>query len=108
MVEENESESGKTIEISRNFFAFRRKTGVVYYFGEEVDIYKNVNIVKHEGAWLAEGKNKAGLAMPGLALLGARYYQELAPGIAMDRAEIVSLTETRQTLAGTFVQYLKT
>ena len=46
--------------------------------------------------------------MPGLALLGARYYQELAPGIAMDRAEIVSLTETRQTLAGTFVQYLKT
>ena len=108
MVEENESESGKTIEISRNFFAFCSETGGVYYFGEEVVIYKNGKIAKHEGAWLAEGKNKAGLAMPGLTLLGARYYQELAPGIAMDRAEIVSLTETRQTPAGTFVKCLKT
>jgi len=32
--------------------------------------------------------------MPGLALLKARYYQEVAPRIAMDRAEIISLTET--------------
>ena len=108
VVEENESENGKTVEISRNFFAFCRETGGVYYFGEEVDIYKNGKIVKHEGAWLAEGANRPGLAMPGLALLGARYYQELAPGIAMDRAEIVSISEARQTPAGTFAKCLKT
>ncbi len=108
IVEENESENGKTTEVSRNFFAFCRETSSVYYFGEEVDIYKNGQIEKHEGAWTAEGPNKAGIAMPGLILVGSRYYQELAPGVAMDRAEIISLSETRQTPAGSFKNCLKT
>ena len=108
IVEENESENGKTIEISRNFFAFCKQTGSIYYFGEEVDIYKNGKIDNHEGAWTAEGNNRAGVAMPGLALLGARYYQEIAPGVAMDRAEIISLSETKTTQAGTFTNCLKT
>lgn len=46
--------------------------------------------------------------MPGLVLLGARYYQEIAPKVAMDRAEIVSLNETKQTPAGAFTNCLKT
>ena len=46
--------------------------------------------------------------MPGLSLLGARYYQELAPGAAMDRAESVSISETLKTPAGTFTNCLKT
>ena len=46
--------------------------------------------------------------MPGLCLLGARYYQEIAPGIAMDRAEIISLSETYKTPAGNFTNCLKT
>lgn len=108
VVEENESQNGKPIEISRNFFAFCRQTGSVYYFGEEVDLYKNGKIVKGEDAWTAEGENKAGVAMPGLILLGARYYQEIAPGAAMDRAEIVSTTETKSTPAGNFTGCLKT
>lgn len=108
VVEENESEDGKTVEISRNFFAFCRQTGSVYYFGEEVDIYKNGKIVGHEGVWLAGGKNRAGLIMPGLVLLGARYYQEIAPGIAMDRAEIISTGQIRRTPAGSFTNCLKT
>ena len=108
VVEENESKNGKTVEISRNFFAFCKQNGGVYYFGEEVDIYKDGKVVKHEGAWEATGNNKAGVAMPGLVLLGARYYQELAPGAAMDRAEIVSTSETFKTPAGTFTNCLKT
>ena len=108
VVEENESKNGKTVEISRNFFAVCKQNGGVYYFGEEVDIYKDGKIVDHEGAWQATGKNKAGVAMPGLALLGSRYYQEIAPGIAMDRAEIVSTSETVQTIAGKFTNCLKT
>ena len=35
------------------------------------------------------------------------YYQEVAPGVAMDRAEIVSLTETCKTPAGTFKRCMK-
>lgn len=108
IVEENESENGKPVEISRNFFAFCKQTGSVYYFGEEVDIYKNGKMTKGEDAWTAEGKNLAGVAMPGLALAGARYYQEIAPGVAMDRAEIISTSETKQTPAGKFINCLKT
>jgi hypothetical protein len=107
VVEENESENGETKEISRNFLAFCRETGSIFYFGEEVDIYKDGKIVKHEGAWQAGGPNKPGVLMPGQIMLGARYYQEIAPGVAMDRAEIISMDETMQTPAGTFTHVLK-
>ena len=108
IVVEDESLNGKTIEISRNFFAFCKETSSVYYFGEEVDIYKDGKIVKHEGDWIAEGPNKAGVDVPGLPLIGARFYQEMAPGVAMDRIEIQSLGETLETPAGTFTNCMKT
>ena len=108
IVEENESINGQTVEISRNFFAFCKQTGSIFYFGEEVDMYKNGKIINHEGAWIAEGKNKAGIVVPGLFLLGSRYYQEIAPGIAMDRAEIISTTDILKTPAGNFNNCLKT
>ncbi len=46
--------------------------------------------------------------MPGLPLVKARYCREIAPRVAMDRAEIVSVTERLQTPAGTFTNVLKT
>ena len=45
--------------------------------------------------------------MPGMPLLSAKYYQEIAPGVAMDRAEIVGLGETVKTPAGEFRNVLK-
>lgn len=108
IVEENESVNGNTVEISRNFFAFCKQTSSIYYFGEEVDIYKNGKVVSHDGAWTAEGNNKAGIALPGLILLGSRYYQEIAPGIAMDRAEIISINEIMESPAGKFSNVLRT
>ncbi len=108
VVEERETKSGQLVEVSRNFFAISTRTNGVYYFGEEVDIYKDGRVVKHEGAWLSGEKDaRFGLLMPGEALLGSRHYQEIAPGEAMDRAEIVSLTETVQTPAGEFKDCLK-
>ena len=108
VVEERETKDGKLVEVSRNFFAISKRTNSVYYFGEEVDIYKDDKVVGHEGAWLA-GVNgaKFGLMMPGLPLLGARYFQEVAPAVAMDRAEIVSLDETLNTPGGEFKNCLK-
>lgn len=108
VVEEHESVNGKTVEVSRNYFAFCKENSSIYYFGEEVDIYKDGKITSHDGAWLATGNNKPGILMPGLLLLGARYYQEIAPGIAMDRAEIISITEKTSTPAGNFSSVLKT
>lgn len=108
VVEENESVNGKTVEISRNYYAFCKETSTIYYFGEDVDIYNNGKIVSHDGAWTAEGTNNSGIAMPGLILLGSRYYQEIAPGVAMDRAEIISNTVSKATKAGNFTNCLKT
>jgi hypothetical protein len=103
VVEERETENGELVEISRNFFAICDETNSVFYFGEEVDDYENGQIVGHEGAWLAgEGDNKAGMFMPGTFLLGARYYQEIAPNIAEDRAEITEIDGELVVPAGSF------
>lgn len=108
VVEERETKGGKLVEVSRNFFAISKRTNSVFYFGEEVDIYKNGKIVNHEGAWLSgENGAKFGLMMPGQILLGGKFYQEIAPKVAMDRAEIVSQTETVKTPAGEFKNCLK-
>src|SRR5262245_51490289 len=108
VVEEREWDEGELQEVSRNFYALSRRTNGVFYFGEEVDIYEHGQLARHEGAW-ASGEKGAhfGLMMPGEPLLGARYYQEQAPGEAMDRAETVSLTDTLTTPAGEFKGCLK-
>lgn len=104
VVEEKETSNGKLAEVSRNFFATCRPSHDVYYFGEEVDIYEDGNIVSHEGEWLA-GQQRAqpGIMMPASGfILGMRYFQERAPGIALDRAEHVATDVTIQTPAGKF------
>jgi len=108
VVEERETEKGQLAEVSRNFFAIDPGTGDVYYFGEDVDEYKDEKIIGHEGAWRA-GVNgaKFGLMMPGTPKVGDKYYQESAPKIAMDRAEVVGLAETLETPAGTFKDCLR-
>jgi hypothetical protein len=109
VVEERETAGGELTEVSRNFYAIAPATGDLYYFGEEVDGYDGGKVVNHEGSWLAgEGENRFGRALPGAPQVGQRYYQEIAPRAAMDRAEIVSLTDTMVTPAGTFKDVLKT
>ncbi len=109
VVEERETVNGDVKEISRNFFAFCKETGSVFYFGEETDEYKHGEVTRGKDSWLAGVDNaKPGLGMPGTVLLGARYYQELAPGKAMDRAEVVSLNAALDTPAGHFEHCLKT
>lgn len=109
VVEEEEWKYGELIEISRNFFAVCPDTNDIFYFGEEVDIYRDGALVSHSGAWLAgEKRAKAGLIMPGDPKVGMKHYQEVAPGVAMDRAEIVSLDTTLETPAGTFTDCLRT
>src|SRR5918993_1980346 len=109
VVEEKETEGGNLVEVSRNYFAICKPTNNAIYFGEDVDMYENGEIVSHEGVWLA-GQNgaKAGMIMPDKVELGLKYYQEIAPGVAEDRAEIVSVNDTLDTPAGTFEQVLKT
>jgi hypothetical protein len=108
VVEERETRAGALVEVSRNYFAISSRTNDVYYFGEDVDMYEEGRVVSHEGSWRA-GVNSArfGLMMPGKPVPGLRHYQEVAAGQAMDRAEIVSLTEVVRTPAGTYRNCLK-
>jgi hypothetical protein len=108
VVEERESKKDALVEVSRNYYAISKRTNSVYYFGEDTDIYKNGKVVKHEGSWLA-GVNGArfGLMMPGTPLVGGRYYEEIAPGVAMDRGEIVSVNGTLKVPAGNFTNVLR-
>jgi hypothetical protein len=109
VVEEKEYKDGELFEVARNYFAISTKSNSVFYFGEDVDFYENGRIVGHEGTW-HHGRNGArfGLQMPGIALVGARYYQELAPGVALDRAEITDVDEDRKVPAGHFRNVLET
>jgi len=97
VVEERETLDGQVTEVSRNYLAICKTTNSVYYFGEDAG-----------GAWLhGQAGARFGLMMPGTVLVGARYFEEIAPGVGMDRAEIVSLNETVETAARKFVKALK-
>lgn len=115
IVEEREWENGRLIEVSRNFFAACGSGAMrdVYYFGEEVDVFEHLPNgtvkVTHPGQWRAGVKGaEPGLIMPGGAfLLGARYYQEIAPGVALDRAQHAALELDVENEVGQFDDCVK-
>jgi hypothetical protein len=91
------------LEVSWNFFA-QTGTGTVCYFGEEVDIYEDGEVVSHEGAWRADDPGNApGIFMPANPEVGMTFQQEVAEGIAEDRATIVK-SGSATVDAGTFPQ----
>lgn len=107
--EERESEDGELVEVSRNFLAICRETGDVWYFGEDVDDYEDGVIVGHEGEWRAgiDGA-EPGILMPGTPILGARFMEEIAPGVALDRAEIVGMGDEITVPFGTYDDTIET
>ena len=103
VMEDRETMNGQPIEITRDYYAIDSVTNDVYYFGEDVDVYRNGKVIGHEGAWMS-GVNgaKFGLMMPGKPKVGQRFYQEQAKGVGLDRAEIVAGNERVVTPAGNF------
>lgn len=108
VVEERETDKGRVVEVSRNYFALSRTTGDVYYFGEDVDIYRDGKVTDHSGAWRS-GVDGArfGLMVPGRAVVGQKGYQEFAPLRALDRFTITSASARVETPAGTFTDCLE-
>ncbi|MFO0831102.1 MAG: PepSY domain-containing protein [Phycisphaerales bacterium] len=103
VMEERETRDGELEEVSLNFFATDPATSDVYYFGEDVDNYHGGKVTSHDSAWRS-GVDGArfGLMIPGKPRPGMKYYQEVAPGVALDRVEVVSTDETLTVPAGTF------
>jgi hypothetical protein len=107
VIEERETVDDELVEVSRNFYAICGGRNDIAYFGETVDIFQEDGSVTHEGEWRAgrpdaRGLAQPGIIMPGTFLLGSRYYQELADGIALDRAEHVAMGLEVNTPAGRF------
>ena len=108
IVEERETKAGQLEEVSRNYLAINRKTGDVYYFGEDVDEYKDGKVAGHEGAWMS-GVDGAhfGMLIPGQPKVGQKYYAEMAKN-AKDRCEVKDVNAKVATpLLGTFNGCLK-
>ena len=108
IVEEREWNNGQLQEVSRNYYAICEQTKDVLHFGEDVEVYDNGKFVKTEGTWLAGSNgNRPGLVIAGTPRVNMKYYQEIAPGVTLNRGEVVSLSETCKTAAGTFTNCMK-
>ena len=112
VIEETEWIDFELVEESSNYFARCEETDAIYYFGEDVTIYEDDGPVTgpEAGSWLAgvpaadgESINQPGLFMPGTFLLGSRYYQEVAPEVALDRAEHIEMGLTVDTPADAYI-----
>lgn len=109
VVETREIQGGELIEICRNYYAVNQKTNDVLCFGQDVDIYLGGRVVAHDGAWCAgvDGA-RVGLKLPGRPQLYEKHYQEVAPGIAVTRAEVLELGVDITTRVGEFKGCLHT
>lgn len=88
--EHREWVNGQLVEVADDWLARCEETNDVYYFGEYVTNYPGGN---HDGSWTA-GLNGAtpGVIMPGSFMIGARYFQEMAPSDgAMDQGENIAM-----------------
>jgi len=100
---EEDWEECETVEISLNWLAICKRTNAVYYFGEDsrtcddgflpgskTHCVGNV-LADDEGSWEAGEDGEPGLIMPGTPLMGAKYFQEIAPPDAVDRGQVVNV-----------------
>lgn len=108
VVEELEIEDGEIHEFTKNYVAICRETNDVWYFGEDVDNYEDGQVINHNGSFRAGVDNaRPGILMPGSPLNGAHYFQEQAPGVAEDAAEVAGIEASKTVPAGTFQNVLK-
>jgi len=107
VIEEREWEDTELVEVSRNFFA-QASDGTVCYFGEDVDIYENGEIIAREGEWRADAPgSRPGIIMPADPGPGTKFQMEVAPGKAEDTGEIVEVGGSVEVPAGTFTETIR-
>ncbi len=99
--------SGELTEATLDYFA-QDDVGNVYYFGEDVNTYKNGKISGHSGAWLLGRDTKTpGILLPAHPKTSDKFQSENVPGITREDDEVVSISETVTVPAGTFHDCVK-
>ena len=99
---------GDLVEDTRDWYAQDRR-GNVWYFGENTKEIENGKVVSTAGSWRA-GRDgaRAGIVMPADPKVGDSYYQEYAPGEALDQAKVLRLDGARTVPYGSFDDLLVT
>lgn len=101
------TEGGQIAEDTWDWYA-QDRDGNVWYFGEATTKTEGGKS-STEGSWEAGVKGaKAGVIMEAHPKVGDNYRQEYAPGVAEDRAEVLSLNESVTVRKGSFNGCLKT
>ena len=96
-------------EKTTDWYAQNKKTGDIWYFGEDTKEYKNGVVTSTQGTWEAgvDGA-KPGVTVQGSPRAGGFYRQEYRPGVAEDMARVLS-TNAKQTVpAGSFAGVVET
>ena len=100
--------AGELVEDTRDWYAQDRR-GNVWYFGENTKEYEDGKVVSTDGSWRA-GRDgaRAGIVMLARPRVGDSYYQEYAPGEALDQATVLRLDASRTVPYGTVDDLLVT
>jgi hypothetical protein len=106
-VEDKEYEDGEIAEVAIDYFA-QDDEGTVYYLGEEVDEYDKGKIVGHEGSWMFGKDTKTpGVLFPANPKVGDKFKSEDVNKDIHEEDEVISLSETVKTPAGTYRNCIK-
>ena len=99
---------GKLVEDTFDWYAQDRR-GNVWYFGENTKEYENGRVVSTAGSWKA-GRDgaRAGIVMKAHPRVGDTYRQEFSPGVAEDRATVLSRDASATVPYGSFDHLLRT
>jgi hypothetical protein len=89
VIEDRAFEDGELVERTLDYFG-QADDGTVYYFGEDVDDYRDGRVVGHKGAWRYGRETRTlGVAMPPQPRPGDRWRFEDVPGITIESDEVV-------------------
>jgi hypothetical protein len=107
VVMDTATEDGEVVEKTFDYFA-QDIYGNVWYFGEDTKEFVDGKVVSTEGTWRA-GVDGAqpGIIMEASPQIGDEYNQENAPGVAEDRAEVLSLGAPASAPYAAFLQTIK-
>jgi hypothetical protein len=89
-------------EIALDYIA-QADDGAVYYFGEDVSIYRNGKVVSHEGTWrYGVDTQQLGVIMPAHPEIGTKFQSQNVQGVMTVDDEVLSVSETVKLPAGSF------
>ena len=108
VVIERHALSGQIVEISENWFA-QDRDGDVWYFGEFSQSYENGSPINSAGSWEAGVADaRPGIIMRANPQAGDVYFQEFAPGVAQDMAQVMSTSGSSTVPQGSYSSVLET